>query len=181
MKIFTLKEIPVTGLTLYLNAKETWLVEILTLTLKPYSVLLNSILGQIDLKKTNDIVDLHGQLNFDYHPQCAHCGRELDIHEAIKLRATLAPLPPDFLKEIKEDQGDTEIAIDDTDFCFYENDQIRIDTIVNDEIALALPYNYYCKDKITCKIARPIDSHITINEASSVRWNQLKDLKINKN
>ncbi len=180
MKVLSLKEIPVKGLTLDLSKREPWLMEILNTILSPYKPVDASIKGQIELNKFNDVVNMTGQLLFDFEPFCAHCGTPLKIRESVPLKATIAPLPADFAKQINDDEDEAELTADDMDFSFYEHDEIRIDNLVNDEVALAIQYNYYCKDKAACKLIKPLDPHITINDTTDPRWAALKDLKITK-
>lgn len=172
-----LKAIPSKGYTLTLTHNEGWVLEMLANALGGQPVDNDSISGQIELRKHENIVDLTGEIRFSYHPLCARCGRQLTICEKIPLKANLAPLyaGEGHRKKHAHEETEVELTREDLDFCFYENDEIRVDTIVNDEIVLALPYNYYCPEP--CRPPRSQDPRITTGDKTDPRWHPLKDLK----
>ena len=183
MKTVHLREITSKGLDLPLDQKEEWVLDILRNAISETKLDQSSIKGNLHLHKTEQIIDLTGNILFTYFPLCAHCGQEVKSTERINLHATLAPLytSPAERKKGKENNEEIELTKDDTEFSFYENDEIEVHRILNDEILLSLPYNYYCADKEKCEQAKPHDEHITVNDTIDPRWLKLKNLKIGKN
>ena len=77
----------------------------------------------------------------------------------------------------EDEEEEIELTKEDLDFSFYDDDEINIGSILNDEIILRIPYNYYCKDQNNCKLLGPTDPNITINDNTDPRWQGLKNLK----
>lgn len=130
---------------LKLNAEAPWLMTVFKNLFSENNFLKDSIQGEILLKNTNDNISLQGFIEFSYEPFCDHCGESLRCFVKIPLRAILSPFPKGDFSE-----KETELT-HDIDFCFYQNQEIEVDPIINDEIALALPYNHYCENKEACK------------------------------
>ena len=120
---------------LKLNFEEPWLTTIFKTLFPENNFLKDSIRGEIFLKNTNENISMQGFLEFSYEPRCDHCGETLKRSLKVLLKTVLIPLTKD----------------DDLDFCFYKDQEIEVDPIVNDEIALALPYNHYCEDQKACE------------------------------
>lgn len=131
---------------LKLNSEAAWLMTIFKNLFPENNFLKESIQGEIFLKNTNDNISLQGFIEFSYEPFCDHCGESLRCFLKIPLRAVLSPLAREDLSE-----KEIELTSGDLDFCFYKNQEIEIDPIVNDEIALTLPYNHYCGDEKACQ------------------------------
>lgn len=181
MKTITLREIsPTKGLKIPLKDSEDWIKDVLKTVLGGAKWTEGSVRGELNLVKTNDIINIDADLAFQHHPLCARCGTELNRVEKIHFFSVQAPLDEGKGKD-KEDQLDAELTDDDLNFGYYENDEINIEQILNDEIALSLPYNYYCTDNVQCATHAPKDPHITLNDTSDPRWAALKDLKNTSN
>jgi len=179
MKKIPIKAIKSKGLKLELNAAEDWVMEVLNNVITDKSVDLKTVAGHIDLRIISQIVDINGEIKFTRHPLCSRCGKTLAVQENIPIHANLAPLftSPNERKKHKDEEEERELTKEDTDFSFYENDEIRVDTILHDDIALAQPYNFYCPKDEHCEAPKPTDPHVTHNEKIDPRWQPLKDLK----
>jgi len=164
------------GFTQPLNKDEKWVTTILDTVLSDYAYNAESISGQIQLLKTNKYVDVIGEFRLTFSPLCARCGEELDEHLNLSFQTHLAPLKD--LATPATDEEEQELTKNDLESCFYENEEIVLDPILTDEIAMALPYNFYCKKD--CKTATPASSNITVDDNTDPRWEALKDLKIPK-
>lgn len=184
MKTIPLKQISATkGYTLQLNSSEEWLMEIFQNIFTDFKVDKTSIKGTLNIKKTNQLVDITGNIKYTIHPLCARCGNTIKWSENVRFKAHQAPLTQNTPnnKEAIDECEEKELTSEDLNFSYYKNEEIRIDTIINDEIALELPYNFYCQDVSKCRPELPNDSHITMNDDVDPRWAPLKDLKKFKN
>ncbi|MBF0105563.1 MAG: DUF177 domain-containing protein [Deltaproteobacteria bacterium] len=180
MKTIPLKHILATqGLTITLDPNEDWLGNILDTIFAGLNLDKKNFRGKIKLRKTNQVVDITGDLNITTHPPCAHCGNETKWTGHLHFQTHQIPFPtdkPDNTKHDDAEDADTE----DDEAIYYKNEEIQLDTIINDELALQLPYNYYCTDPSRCKLELPEDPHISLNDNTDPRWAPLKDLKITK-
>lgn len=182
MKTIQIHQIKEDGLTLELSDKEEWVVEVLKNLFPDHPVDLKTIKGSIDLQNFSGVVACTGNISFTHHPLCARCGKDLDKTENVSFSTNFAPLTPDKQKALSEKHAHEEVELteEDVNFSFYTDEEIVLDPILNDEIALTLPYNYYCEGKQQCKPQLPNDPHITFNDNADIRLAKLKDLKIAK-
>lgn len=177
MKINT-RHIRKDGYDIPLNAGEAWLTAILHNLLDKEALELSSVTGNIHLENLTGTIQLSGRIEFDHRPLCARCGAELKRHENIVLNANLIPREAMTGEDVPTKEEEIELTADDLDFAFYDNEEIEIDQILNDEIALALPYNVYCESTAACQIRH--DEQMLEHTAGHVdpRWLALKDLKV---
>lgn len=182
IKSVALNQIPAKGLEIALSNDEEWVRVIFKNIFTDHTVEPKSIQGKINLMKYDADVTCTGQIKFTHHPLCAHCGNELTQNETVDFNAHFTPLysSKEERKKRQNDAEELEVTKDDVDFCFYEKDQIDLNDILNDEIVLHMPYNYYCQDKSNCHLT--IQNYTDILEKSDVdpRWTKLKNLKLNK-
>lgn len=179
MKKVHLNQIKDQGLSLPLNAREDWVITVMNNAVGENRFDPDSIEGRIDLHKTNQYVNFAGNIKFARHPLCARCGKTLSVMENIALKAHLVPLCKSPAGKQKKGSQSEQAGLtkEDLEFCFYENDEIIVDGLFNDEIALALPYNDYCQDEPTCQTVFPQDKHSGLNDKTDPRWGPLKNLK----
>lgn len=182
LKSVTLNQIPAKGLEVALSNDEEWVRIIFKNIFTDHEVEPKSIQGKINLMKYDTDVTCTGHIEFTHHPLCAHCGNELTQNEAVDFNAHFTPLysSKEDRKKHQSDAEELEVTKDDLDFCFYEKDQIILNDILNDEVTLHMPYNYYCQDKSQCKLTIQNDMDISSEPAVDPRWAKLKNLKLNK-
>ncbi len=176
MQTININQISATkGLQIKLNGNDEWLTNILKNVLPTKNIEFDTLIGKIDFLRTNMNIDITGTISFTHHPLCARCGEEITANENIRFVAHLAPLD-EVIHKNKDDKE--ELTKDDMDFSFYSNDTIELEPIVNDEIALEIPYNYYCSDQENCRLHEPTSQNISLNDKTDPRWAPLKNLKI---
>lgn len=177
-----LNQIPAKGLEISISADESWVKEIFENIFTDHAVDDQSIHGKMNLTKYETDVSCNGHIEFTHHPLCARCGNDLTQNEKIDFTAHFTPLftSSEDRKKHEQDIEEIEVAKEDLDFCFYENDQIILNNILNDEIALHLPYNYYCEDRSSCDLTTQNNSNILPKSDVDPRWAKLKNLKLNK-
>lgn len=182
MKTVKLHQIsPTKGLQIPLNDQEPWFLEVVDNVLSDRHIDKTTLKGELDLRKTNNIVNILGNLAFTLNPLCARCGESLTRKENLTIQSHQAPLEEVKPKSKKnKEEEEIELTSDDLNFSFYENDEIHIDQILNDEVALALPYNYYCQNNPQCHPQMPASKHVTVGDGTDPRWAALKDLKIER-
>lgn len=166
------------GYDIDLNARESWLKEILSNLFQEESLDLQSVQGQIHLDNFKGNITVSGKISFSHYPYCARCGEELNRYENINLKANILPIEAMDGEKYTDEEQEKELTSYDLDFAFYEGEDILIDPIVNDEIALALPYNYYCPDEVACE--KRVTSLQTRHSDDSIdpRWAALKTFKV---
>ncbi len=131
------------GLDLVLNERDEWLMDILKLHLS--GKMPSSVAGQIHLDVIEDNVNVTGQLQFPFVSQCASCGEPVNLAEDIPVNVLLVPLYKNRQERDKHEDEEIELTRDDLEFSFYDKGVIDMTAVVNDEIAMHLPYNVYCR------------------------------------
>lgn len=185
MKVIV-SQIPLKGRDFTLNASQDWVLEIFNNVLKDLKFDPTHIQGKMDVQKQDPNVTISGSINFTVSPRCARCGADLAIRHHVHFQALYAPLHQNKRSKAKEtEEEEIELTAQDLEFVFYENDEIDISALLNDEVALELPYNYYCDAKraATCEI----NSRLHLKELTpeteppiDPRWEALKSIKIPK-
>lgn len=162
---------------LVLSQKEKWLMDIFDEYMAKNHLKPESIKGEIHLSNIAGNVSLDGQLDFDHNPACARCGETLNRHEHINFNAHFTPV-----SEVARSRSDKsrpedeelELTERDMNFCFYSHEEIELDPFINDEIAMILPYNYYCAEQKPCK-ERLAEQLAAVNAIQGdPRWQALK-------
>lgn len=170
------------GLTLELNSQENWVIQILDEILGKDGYTPSSITGSIHITRIQDMVHCHGKMKFTQTPGCSRCGEDLEIPQSFSFQTHLAPLDEKQKRKQKQYKEDEEIELvkEDLDFSYYENDTIPIGQTLNDEIAMNLPYNFYCQDQQACK--ERYDALLEKVQGGQVdpRWAALQNLKVGK-
>ena len=87
-------------------------------------------------------VQLNGEAQTSIHPTCARCDEVFDQPFTIDIFVTCAPEPhprkgPDSYQESQEG------------LVFYRNNEVNLGEIIREQILLALPIRYLCKE--TCR------------------------------
>ncbi|HLD44833.1 MAG TPA: DUF177 domain-containing protein [bacterium] len=175
------------GLDLTLNQKDEWFLNLIKRLIPEHRLDPNSLVGQFNFLRTNTIVDVMGSISFTHYPPCDRCATEIKSDENISFSTHLSPAS---LVEDKKKRGahgktpdnETEIELheDELDHCFYHNEEIDLEPLINDEVALSIRYNYYCTPAQDCKIPVPNQEYITVNDTSDPRWAPLVKLKNTK-
>lgn len=182
MKKITLNQIGPKGYTMEITPKESWVIEVFHNVFPNHKFEKETIEGTIQLTQHEKNVSFSGHIQFSHHPLCAKCGNPFKQDEKMEFQLILTPLDELEISQDSQDGEDGEIELEgeELDFSFYENDEILVDSVLNDEIVLQLPYNYYCHNQSQCHISIPNDPHILIEDNTDQRWQPLKDLKILK-
>jgi len=170
------------GLDLTLTERDEWLMELIKLHLSGRSP--SSVTGQIHLDVLEDNVNVTGHLHFPFMSQCASCGETVNLAEDIPVNVLLVPLYNSRQERDKHEDEEIELTRDDLDFSFYDKGVIDMSAVVNDEIALHLPYNVYCRPD--CKGICPAclkNRNTEACECQSVElisspWAKLKEVKL---
>lgn len=177
MKINT-KHIRKDGYDIPLHSGEAWLTEILRTLFDKDMLELDSVKGNVHLENLTEIVHLSGHIELIHHPLCARCGTELKRHEKITLNANFIPRDAMTGEAVPTKEEEIELTADDLNFAFYDNEEIEIGQVVNDEIALALPYNVYCESKAPCQARHEEQMQAHTAGNTDPRWLALKDVKL---
>jgi uncharacterized metal-binding protein YceD (DUF177 family) len=185
MKVIV-SQIPQKGRDFVLDAHQDWVMAIFNNVLKDLKFDPTSIQGKMAVRKQDPNVVLSGSVDFMVSPQCARCGADLTSQHHVDFYALYAPLHENQHSKTKEtEEEEIELTAQDLEFAFYENDEIDASALLNDEVALELPYNYYCDEKqaATCEINSRIHLKEWTSETESAtdpRWEALKSIKITK-
>lgn len=165
---------------LALGQNEKWLMDIFAEHLINDKLEAGSVKGKIHLHNITGNVSLTGHLDFDHHPICARCGETLKRHEHINFNAHFTPVTEVATPrghKTRDEEEELELTERDMNFCFYSHEEIALDPFINDEIAMILPYNYYCSDQKACE-KRLSEGLCTANATlGDPRWQLLKDFR----
>ncbi|MCE9624760.1 MAG: DUF177 domain-containing protein [Deltaproteobacteria bacterium] len=102
--------------------------------------------GNIDLLKTMQNVSLSGDVKIEMHTTCARCGADYDSTLDVPLVRNLAPYFPSPKDEMISEEEEIELSADDLEFSFYHHEQIDLGEVVAEEILLAMPIRFVCKE-----------------------------------
>ncbi len=102
--------------------------------------------GRIELQKTLQNVALSGDLRIALHPSCASCGKAFDSQLEVPLLRNLAPYFSGPREGLLSEEEEIELSAEDLEFSFYHNDEIDLGEFVSEEITLALPIRFLCKE-----------------------------------
>lgn len=134
--------IPPEGIDLPLRLEEGWVAGVLK-NLFP-NVAIGNMTGGLHVMNHEGNVAVDGKLTFVRGTVCARCGTDFLKKEEIPIHALLAPCKSEGPGAVA-DAADPNATHEDLEFAFYKNDSFFVDEIVNDAVALALPYNDYCR------------------------------------
>ena len=142
--------LPKEGLTLTLEGTAPWLLEIFRNIIPDHEVDFTSVKGSVFLENFEGQVQMNGHLRFNHSPLCDRCGQAFIKKEDVNLHNYLSPMIAEEGKSTaKNDPEEVELNFDDLDFTVYHNDKILLDEVINDAIAITLPYSYVCQK--SCK------------------------------
>lgn len=178
-----LQEVPAAkGLKIEINSQTDWAVTILDDLLGKDGYTPSSVEGSLHITRIDDMVNCSGKLKLTQTPSCARCGEELERPQSFSFQTHLAPLDEKQKRKQRQYKEDEEIELvkDDLDFSYYENDTIPIGQTLNDEIAMNLPYNFYCDDKDACQKRYDVLIEKVQGNQIDPRWAALQNLKVNK-
>jgi uncharacterized protein len=101
--------------------------------------------GEIHLLRTNGNVTLLGDLSMKLKPVCDRCAQPYSLKLKVPLHRYLVPYfgNPDGQREEGEE---IELNEEDLDFSTYHNEEIDLEDILAEEVFLALPMIFHCKE-----------------------------------
>lgn len=178
MKIPVYK-IPDGGEKLPVDDKQEWLVKVFE-SLRdgsPLCIDVPSLSGHIELNRYGEEVHCQFNIGFSYKTQCAHCGEDLNRKIDLKWDTHLSPWKPDPKQPALAEDEEIELTADDLNFSFYENEEVDLEPLLNDEISLSMPYNDYCEDTQACK--QRLQAYLSAKTDPDVdpRWADLRNFK----
>jgi len=138
--------IPEEGLSLDFDQATPWFHEVLCARFAPTYPPDKPASGHVDLFKTMQNVSLSGDLALTLVPTCANCGSVFETRLEVPLQRILAPYFSDPRVSLLSEEEEIELSAEDLEFSFYHNDQINLAEIVGEEIELALPIRFLCKE-----------------------------------
>jgi uncharacterized protein len=95
------------------------------------------------VEKVGTEVMIRGNLTAEAELQCSRCLN--NFHNVLTIPVNVVYHPVDELRE----EEHHEVAADELDMDFYTGDELDIQTLINEQIVLALPMKPLCSD--TCK------------------------------
>lgn len=138
--------IPEEGKTIALHSDLNWVRALVTGRFKDFCTLDSRLNGDISLFRTHTNVTLQGQIHLETRPICARCGKTFQGSLEIPLHRHLAPYfdNPDDRREAGEEE--VELDGEDLNFSCYHNDEIDLAEIITEEVFLALPMGFHCRE-----------------------------------
>lgn len=174
------------GRELKIRASDEWVIPLFKKILINENPVLDQLKGEVLVHRINDIVSLTGQFEIPIQPNCDLCVETYPDQLVVPIHMNLSPQykPDKKTTKHKEIEEELELNADDLDFTFYEGNEINLATLINEQIVLALPTNYFCSQQ--CKGLCP-QCGLNLNKSScSCRhemppdspWAALKNLKL---
>jgi uncharacterized protein len=94
-------------------------------------------------------VSLAGEVCLQIHPLCSSCGTAFSERLEIPLSRHLAPHFEGPREKLLSDEEEVELSAEDLEFSFYHNEEIDLEELLAEEILLAVPMRFLCKE--TCR------------------------------
>jgi len=137
--------IPDEGLSVDLDSSVGWFRGLLTEKLSQFHPLQEGARGNLTVIRTGENVSVNGEMNLELTPDCGRCGVNFRSVLNIPILRHLAPYFDHGDKKLAEDE-EIELNADDLEFSFYDNEEINLSQILSEEVLLALPMNFICKE-----------------------------------
>lgn len=185
-KKITVSKIPKAGITVQLNKNEPWLIDVFRNLVRDHKLDEDTINGTTQIMNYDGNVELNGKIGFVHYPLCDKCGNSFTRNENITIHNYISPVFSENDHDEGDDSQEIELDFDDLDFTGYSHDIFYLDEIINDSIAMELPYSYRCKEDCKglchiCGINKNEESCDCEKNQIDPRWQALKDIKIKKN
>jgi uncharacterized protein len=138
--------IPEEGKRIELQTELHWVRELVAERFKDFTAPESAMSGEVLLFRTHTNVTLQGQVHLGIQATCDRCGKVFQSALEIPLHRHLAPYfdNPDERREAGE--GDVELDEEDLDFSCYHHDEIDLAAIIAEEVLLALPMGFHCRE-----------------------------------
>jgi uncharacterized protein len=135
-----LHEIPAGGLHLEEDLSGEWAQRVLGGTdAEAEGALLAAV---VDVHRVEETVDVRGRLSGDLQIPCARCLTPAPLSVDAPFHMTLVPRPdPD-----EAAAEELELAEEDLDFATYADDLVDLDSILREQVLLALPMTHLCRE-----------------------------------
>lgn len=136
--------IPAEGREVRVNQEEVWVQHLIEEKLTPNIRSGLVLSGKIKLFKVQNNVSIHGKLQIAYPAECDACTESYIQEQEIPIVRFMSP---GF--EINHDAAphERELNEDDLEYSSYSGDEIDVDDLITEEIHLALPLHYRCKEE----------------------------------
>ena len=138
--------IPEEGLSLDIDTSTDWFEGLLKARFSDLHRPGSPASGQIELQKTLQNVLLTGGVRLALQLSCASCGVDFETVLEVPLLRNLAPYFSGPREEMLTEEEEIELSAEDLEFSFYHNEQIDLAEIISEEIFLALPIRFVCKE-----------------------------------
>ncbi|HCU25177.1 MAG TPA: hypothetical protein DF383_09170 [Deltaproteobacteria bacterium] len=119
--------------------------------------------GEIDIQKTLQNVAISGRLTLSLHPACARCGKAFVTELEVPLERDLAPYFSGPREQLLTEEEEVELSAEDLEFSFYHGEEIDLGAMLAEEIFLALPMRFLCRE--SCRGLCP-SCGVNLNESS---------------
>ena len=146
MMLININSIPEAGKNLSLGRDTPWFQDLLRQKFSDLSPQGETAEGQIQIFKTLQNVSLSGDLRLSLIPPCARCGQTFEANLEIPILRHLIPYFSGPREEMLSEEEEIELSAEDLDFSFYKGEEINLGEIVGEEIALALPIRFLCRE-----------------------------------
>jgi len=188
MKIDVLK-VSEQGQTFPLDEEVSWFAAVLKKEFSSYGQKGFSAKGLLNLLRTEENITINGEIQLELQATCDRCS--LAFAHPIKLEIFRHMIPyfesntTALGSETIEKEEEIELNTQDLDFSYYHNDEIDLDQVIAEELQLALPMIFICRED--CRGLCPqcgknlnesLCSCASVNEASP--FAVLKNLKTSR-
>lgn len=145
MKIH-LPSIPEEGKSFSFHEGQAWVAALIRERFSEFCAPQARLHGEVQLFRTHNNVTLQGQMHLEMTPQCDRCGKKFSRALDISLHRHLAPIfeNPDERREAGEE---VELDEEDLEFSCYRNDEIDLAELIAEEVLLALPMGFHCREE----------------------------------
>ncbi|HKX12439.1 MAG TPA: DUF177 domain-containing protein [bacterium] len=144
--LININAIPEEGKILALNRETGWFLGLLRQKLSDLSPQFDSAEGEIEIHKTLQNISMAGDVRLRLAPTCARCGQAFETDLEIPIQRHMVPYFAGPREELLSEEEEIELSADDLDFSFYHGEEINLGEILGEEITLALPMRFLCRE-----------------------------------
>jgi uncharacterized protein len=144
--LINVNAIPEEGKVVALNRDTGWFQGLLRQKFSDLSPQAESAEGEIEIHKTMQNISMAGDIRLRLAPPCARCGQVFEADIEVPIQRHLVPYFGGPREELLSAEEEIELNAEDLDFSFYHGEEINLGEILGEEITLALPIRFLCRE-----------------------------------
>ncbi len=177
-------DIPEEGLDISASQADAWFVDIVREVFGESYEKGDSARLALHIDRYEENINIGGTVEMGLHHTCDRCLEGFSESCTMPIHAVLAPLYENMRQRDRESGLEVELVREDLEFTFYEGDRFDLDEILQEQMLLAKPMKYLCRQdcKGLCQRCgadlNKVGGCTCREETVDPRWEALKGVQI---